>query len=163
MADANGADEAQPQQRFSIQKIYIKDCSFETPNSPHIFLDKWEPEVSLQIGNNAQELSPNMHEVTLSITITAKLKEKVAYLAEIQQAGIFQLEGFASEELGALIGAYCPNLLFPYAREAVSDIVTKGGFPQMLLNPINFDALYAQHVQQKQAEAEQQQGGHVAH
>ncbi|MDX1253046.1 MAG: protein-export chaperone SecB [Gammaproteobacteria bacterium] len=153
--------EQQPGQgQFAIQKIYIKDVSFETPNSPHIFLEKWEPEVNLQIGNNASTLSEGVHEVVLSLTVTAKLGDKVAYLIEVQQAGIFNINGFGGDDLAAVVGSYCPNILFPYAREAVSDLVTKGGFPQMLLAPVNFDALYAQHVQQQRQTAQPSQVAH---
>lgn len=147
---SDDAEQQPGQGQFAIQKIYIKDVSFETPNSPHIFLEKWEPEVNLQIGNNASTLNEGVHEVVLSLTVTAKLGDKVAYLAEVQQAGIFNINGFDGDGLAAIVGSYCPNILFPYAREAVSDLVTKGGFPQMLLAPVNFDALYAQHVQQQQ-------------
>ncbi len=145
--------------RFVIQKIYVKDMSFETPHSPQIFMEKWEPEVSLQINNNAAVLSEGVHEVTLAITVTAKLADKVAYLIEVQQAGIFNATGFNAHDVSAILGSYCPNILFPFAREVISDIVTKGGFPQLLLAPVNFDALYAQHVQQQQQGTQQQ----VAH
>ncbi len=135
--------------RFVIQKIYIKDVSFETPHSPQIFMEKWEPEVSLQINNSAAVLSEGVHEVTLAVTVTAKLADKVAYLIEVQQAGIFNATGFGANDMGAILGSYCPNILFPFVREAISDVITKGGFPQLLLAPVNFDALYAQHVQQQ--------------
>lgn len=135
--------------RFVIQKIYVKDVSFETPHSPQIFMEKWEPEVSLQINNSATILSEGVHEVTLAVTVTAKLTDKVAYLIEVQQAGIFNATGFGANDMGTILGSYCPNILFPFAREVISDVVTKGGFPQLLLAPVNFDALYAQHVQQQ--------------
>ncbi|NOY61667.1 MAG: protein-export chaperone SecB [Gammaproteobacteria bacterium] len=143
---------AQPQntneKKFSIQKIYTKDISFETPNSPQIFTEQWQPEVGLQIGNAAKVINDKVHEVVLTLTVTVKLGEKTAYLAEVHQAGIFDVEGFDDSEKGAMLGRYCPNILFPYAREVVSDLVSKGGFPQMVLAPINFDALYEQHAQQ---------------
>lgn len=141
----------QTQGQFSIQKVYVKDVSFETPNSPAIFSEsKWEPEVSVQLNSSAVKLENDMHEVVLSVTITAKAGDKTAYLVEVQQAGIFQLKGFEESQLGHLLGAFCPNILFPYVREAVSDMVSRGGFPQMLLQPVNFDALYAQRMQQNQ-------------
>lgn len=145
------------QGQFAIQKIYVKDISFETPSSPHVFLEKWEPEVNLQLGNNASILNEEggVHEVVLSLTVTAKLGDKVAYLIEVQQAGIFNINGFGGDDLATIVGSYCPNILFPYAREAVSDLVTKGGFPQMLLAPVNFDALYAQHMQQQAGQPSQ--------
>ena len=141
----------QAQNKFGIQKIYIKDVSFETPNSPAIFTDsKWEPEVNVQLNSAAAAMENHMHEVVLSVTITAKTGDKTAYLVEVQQAGIFQTEGFVDEQLNHLLGSFCPNILFPYVRETISDLVSRGGFPQMLLAPVNFEALYAQHVQQAQ-------------
>lgn len=152
MAEAPKQDEAQTQ--FTIQKIYVKDISFEAPNSPQIFLEKWEPDVNLQLSNTATVLNGNTHEVVLSLTVTAKVKDKTAYLVEVQQAGIFDIAGYESTQLSVLIGSYCPHVLFPYARETISDLVTRGGFPQLLLAPLNFDALYRQH-QQEQSEARQ--------
>lgn len=143
----------QPERQFVLQKIYVKDVSFETPNSPEIFTHKWEPKVEFNLSSNAQKLQENLYEVSLTTTVTVKLGEKTAYLVEVCQAGIFAMEGFNDQELGPLIGSYCPNVLFPYAREAVSDLVTKGGFPPMLLAPINFDALYMQQLQQQQGAA----------
>lgn len=142
---------------FAIQKIYVKDTSFETPNTPHIFREQWEPEVSLQLGNTATNLGEGVHEVVLAITVTAKLGDKTAYLAEVHQAGIFTIRGYSDADVGVMLGSYCPNILFPYAREAISDLVIKGGFPQLLLAPVNFDALYQQHLaqsRQKQEHAE---------
>lgn len=143
----------QNEREFGIQKIYTKDISFETPNAPQIFRDQWKPEVNLQLGNSAETLGEDVHEVILSVTVTAKLGEKTAYLVEVQQAGIFNIKGYSDAELGAMVGAYCPNILFPYAREAISDLVTRGGFPQLLLAPVNFEALYQQHLAQQQEEA----------
>lgn len=135
-----------PEKRFLIQKIYVKDISFETPNSPHIFREKWEPDVSMQMGNTVIALSPDVQEVVMAVTVTAKVNDKIAFLVEVHQAGIFTVEGFSAEEMGQVVGSFCPNILFPYAREVVSDLVTRGGFPQLLLAPVNFDALYAQHL-----------------
>lgn len=143
----------QPERQFVLQKIYVKDVSFETPNSPEVFTLKWEPKVEFNLSSNAQKLQENLYEVSLTTTVTVKLGEKTAYLVEVCQAGIFAIAGFDDQELGPLIGSYCPNVLFPYAREAVSDLVTKGGFPPMLLAPINFDALYMQQMQQQQGAA----------
>jgi len=143
-----------PEKQFSIQKIYTKDMSFETPNSPKIFTEKWEPMVDFNLGSNVQPLENGLYEVALTVTITVKSEDKTAYLVEINQAGIFTLIGFSDEELSPMLGSFCPNILFPYAREAVSDLVAKGGFPQLILAPVNFDALYAQHIQaQEQASA----------
>ena len=135
------------QTQFTIQKVYVKDISFEAPNSPQMFLEKWEPDVSLQLSNTATVLNGNTHEVVLSLTVTAKVKDKTAYLVEVQQAGIFDIAGYDQAQLAAVIGSYCPHVLFPYAREAISDLVGRGGFPQLLLAPLNFDALYRQHLE----------------
>ncbi|EGW23551.1 MULTISPECIES: protein-export chaperone SecB [Methylobacter] len=146
MTEATNAVEKQ----FSIQKIYTKDMSFETPNSPKVFTEKWEPTVDFNLGTNVLPLENSMYEVALAVTITVKNGDATAYLVEVNQAGIFSLGGFTNEEMGPMVGSFCPNILFPYAREAISDLVTKGGFPQMLLAPVNFDALYSQHLQQAQ-------------
>lgn len=148
MAEENTSNQAERQ--FSIQKIYVKDISFETPNSPQVFTQTWEPQVEFNLASSAQQIQDGVYEVGLTITLTVKLEQKTAYLVEITQAGIFNASGFQNEEMGHLLGSYCPNLLFPYAREVVSDLVAKGGFPPMLLAPVNFDALYAQHLQQMQ-------------
>lgn len=142
------------EKEFGIQKIYIKDVSFETPNSPSIFRDQWQPDVNLQLNNNVNQLDDGIHEVVLTLTVTAKIEDKTAFLIEIQQAGIFNIKGYSEQEMGAMAGAFCPNILFPYAREAISDIVTRGGFPQLLLAPINFDGLYQQHLQQQGEQTE---------
>jgi preprotein translocase subunit SecB len=145
------AEEQQAQEKqFSIQKIYTKDLSFETPSSPKIFTEKWEPTVDLNLSSQIQALESSLFEVALTITITVKSIDTIAYLVEVSQAGIFTLTGFTEEEMGPMLGSFCPNILFPYAREAVSDLVAKGGFPQFLLAPVNFDALYAQQLQYAQ-------------
>ncbi len=146
MAEENKTEEKQ----FSIQKIYTKDMSFETPNSPKIFTEKWEPSVDFNLGTNVTTLEASLYEIAITVTITVKSASTTAYLVEIIQAGIFSLSGFTDLEMGPMVGSFCPNILFPYAREAVSDLVAKGGFPQLLLAPINFDALYAQHLEQLQ-------------
>jgi preprotein translocase subunit SecB len=156
MAEENQQPNAQEQsgQVFNIAKIYLKDVSFETPNSPQIFQgNEWTPQVGVELATNARTIAEKAYEVVLTVTVTAKLGEKTAYLCEVQQAGIFQLEGFQEEMLKGILGSYCPGVLFPYAREVVSDLVTKGGFPQMLLGPVNFDALYAQRAVQEQQKA----------
>ncbi len=146
MAEENSVVEKQ----FSIQKIYTKDMSFETPNSPKVFTEKWEPAVDFNLGTHVAPLENAMYEVALTVTITVKNGDATAYLVEVNQAGIFSLSGFTDAEMGPMVGSFCPNILFPYAREAISDLVTKGGFPPMLLAPVNFDALYSQHLQQAQ-------------
>jgi preprotein translocase subunit SecB len=146
------ADENQEKQLI-IQKIYIKDVSLETPNSPQIFNQQGEFKVEINLGNSAQSLNNGLFEVILTVTVTVKLEDKTAYLAEVAQAGVFTLAGFDENELGQLIGSYTLNLLFPFAREAVSDLVVKAGFPPMLLPPVNFDARYMQLLQQQQQAA----------
>jgi preprotein translocase subunit SecB len=150
MAETNTAGEKQ----FAIQKIYTKDISFETPNSPKIFTQKWEPSLDINLGTNVEPLENSMYEVALTITVTVKIADTTAYLVEVIQAGIFSVDGFSDQEMGPMLGSFCPNILFPYAREAISDIVNKGGFPQLILAPVNFDALYMQHLQQSQQSAE---------
>ena len=140
------------QKNFGIQKIYVKDMSFETPNSPAIFTKDWTPEINLELNTQANKLADGVHEVVLSLTVTAKLGDSTAYLAEVQQAGIFAMQGFVQEELAPMLGAFCPGTLYPYARETVTDLVARGGFPQLVLAPINFDALYAQQIQKVQAQ-----------
>ncbi len=135
------------QQFFEIQKLYLKDVSFEAPNSPQIFTLDWKPDTNLQITTAVNKLDESVSEVVLSITVTTKSGEKTAYLAEIEQAGIFKLKGFSEEQLDHLLGSYCPNVLFPFAREAIAELISKGGFPQFLISPVNFDALYAQYQQ----------------
>ena len=151
-----GAATGQPEQpRFQIQKIYLKDVSFESPHAPKIFTDTqaWQPEINLQLNAETNPLGEDLYEVTLSVSVTAKQGEQTAFLVELKQAGIFTLSGFEQPAMGQMLGSYCPNLLFPFAREAVSDFVGKGGFPQLLLAPINFDALYAQHMAKAQQAA----------
>ncbi|MFC1748841.1 protein-export chaperone SecB [Pseudomonadota bacterium] len=157
--------EAQTQaQNFAIQKIYTKDISFETPNSPAIFTQtEWNPDVNVQLNSATTSMEQNAHEVVLTVTVTAKLGDQTAYLAEVQQAGIFKIENFPAEQMGHVLGSFCPNILFPYVREAISDLVTRGGFPQMLLAPVNFDAIYAQHVQQQQKQAQAEAEGAAQH
>lgn len=142
------------QQQFEIQRIYLKDVSFEAPNSPQIFTEQWKPETSVQLSTEMARLDEGAHEMVLDITVTAKMADKTAYLVEVKQAGIFAIKGFAEPQMRQLLGSYCPNVLFPFAREAIAELITKGGFPPMLLAPINFDALYAQQQRQRETAAE---------
>lgn len=137
-----------PKQQFAIHKIYLKDSSFEAPGAPEIFRSEWKPKVSVDLGTEAKRIDDSTYECVLRITATARLEDKTAYLCEVHQAGIFGVSGFEGETLEVLLGSYCPSNLFPYAREAVSDLVGKGGFPQMLLGPVNFEALYMQKKKQ---------------
>ncbi|MFW5427131.1 MAG: protein-export chaperone SecB [Methylophagaceae bacterium] len=153
MAEEKAASTEDQQARFVIQKIYTKDISFETPNSPEIFRDEWKPQLDLQLGNEYTRIDDDNHEITLTVTVTAKVEDKVAFLAEVKQAGIFSLTGYSDQEMGPLVGSYCPNTLFPFAREVISDIVLKGGFPQLVLAPVNFDALYMNQIEQAKKQA----------
>jgi len=146
MSEINAVGEKQ----FAIQKIYTKDISFETPNAPKVFTLKWEPALDFNLGTHVEPLENSMYEVALTITVTVKIADSTAYLVEVNQAGIFSVAGFSEQEMGPMLGSFCPNILFPYAREVVSDLVNKGGFPQLILAPVNFDALYMQHLQQSQ-------------
>lgn len=136
------------QPEFAIQRLYVKDLSLETPNCPQIFLEPWEPELHMDLGTDASlVLEEGIREVVLTVTVTVKIKTKVAFLVEVKQAGIFALKGFTEEQMGHMLGSFCPNILYPYAREVVSDAVMRAGFPQLYLAPVNFDALYEQHKQ----------------
>ena len=142
--------------QFEIQKIYVKNVSLETPNSPQIFREQWKPSVHMDIANSANDLGENLYEVTLSVTATVSHEDKTIYLVEVQQAGIFLMADFPRELIGRMVATVCPNILFPYVRETVSDLVVRAGFPQLLLAPVNFDALYLQHQQKLAAEKEKQ-------
>lgn len=135
---------------FAIQRIYVKDLSLETPHSPLIFQEEWHPNVDVQLNASTQKLSDTVFEVKLTITVTTQVKEKVAFLAEAQQAGIFTLANFSEAQLHRMLGSYCPNILFPFLRELISELVVKAGFPPLYLAPINFDALYEQQIAQQQ-------------
>ena len=142
--------------QFEIQKVYVKNISLETPNSPKIFREQWQPSVHMDIANSADDLGDNLYEVTLSVTTTVSHGEKTIYLVEVQQAGIFLMADFPREIIGRMVATVCPNILFPFVREMISDLVTRAGFPQLLLAPVNFDALYLQHQQKLAAERERQ-------
>lgn len=158
MADENqnGAEATNEQQapQFAIQRVYTKDISFETPNSPAIFQKEWKPEIQLDIDTKSNKLADDTYEVTLSLTVTAKIEEQTAFLAEVQQAGIFTIGNLPEAQLAHTIGAFCPTTLFPYARETVASLVNRGSFPQFNLSPVNFEALFASYIQQRAAEAQ---------
>jgi preprotein translocase subunit SecB len=139
------------QRQLVLQKIYVKDLSFESPKAPAIFTTNVTPQTQINIRSSTQEIAPNTQEVTLTLTLEAKDKDTTLFLVEVVQSGIFFMQGYTAEERSVLVGSFCPATLYPYAREAVSDVVTKGGFPQLLLQPINFDALYAQAMQERSA------------
>ncbi len=137
---------------FSIEKIYVKDASLEIPHAPQIFTDRTQPQISIELGNFAQMLEDGVFEVAIKVTVTSKIEDKTVFLVEVTQAGIFQIRNVPEENIEMIVGITCPNILFPYARETVSDLVVRAGFQPVLLNPINFEALFAQQKQQ-QAEA----------
>lgn len=136
---------------FSIEKIYVKDLSLEIPNAPAIFLEQEQPEIDMQLASEGRQLEDGFFEVSLTVTVTAKLPEKTMFLCEVAQAGIFQIQNIPAEDVDPILGVACPNILFPYARETVSSLVARAGFPPVLLSPINFEALYMQ--QRAQADA----------
>jgi preprotein translocase subunit SecB len=146
------AQDAQP--AFGIEKLYVRDASIEVPNAPQIFTERTAPQVNVELGNSAQKLDEGVFEVAIKVTVTAKIGDKTAFLVETTQAGIFAIRNVPDENLEPILAVTCPNILFPYAREAVSDMVTRAGFAPVLLNPINFEALYLQ--QKEQAQQKQQ-------
>jgi len=153
-----------PEKRLSVVKIYVKDFSFESPQTPNIFNAKeWAPNTNLNLRSSHSPVDDNLHEVVLTITVEAKEKQddKTIFLVELQQAGVFDISGYEKEEIGVLIGSFCPGVLYPYAREAIAGIIQKGGFPEFVLQPINFEALYQQRLQQMQAK--QQAAGAEKH
>lgn len=135
---------------FQIQRIYTKDISFEAPNAPQVFQKEWHPEVKLDLDTSSNTLAENVYEVILRVTVTATMEEETAFLCEVQQAGIFTVEGIEGTQLAHCLGAYCPNVLFPYARECITNLVGRGTFPQLNLAPVNFDALFMNYLQQQQ-------------
>ncbi|MCE2594743.1 protein-export chaperone SecB [Motilimonas cestriensis] len=157
MAEEQQNAQEQQQIDFNIQRIFLKDISFECPNSPAIFQKEWQPEVKLDLDTKSAKLADNVFEVVLSLTVTATIADETAFLCEVQQAGIFTVGEMPDPQLAHCLGAFCPNILFPYAREAVTSMVTRGTFPQLNLAPVNFDALFAQAMQQRAAEAQPEQ------
>lgn len=144
----------EPQQKqFAIQKLYIKDCSFESPGAPECFnFKQWNPKIDINLTNSQREVSEDLYEAVLVVTATVIQEEKTAFLVEVQQAGLFTIGGFDEAEKRYLVGSQCMNILFPYLREAISDLSVRGGFPPLVLSPVNFDALYQQHLQQQAGE-----------
>jgi preprotein translocase subunit SecB len=138
---------------FAIEKLYVKDLSLEVPNAPEIFLERDSPEVAIQLQTGVQTLAEGAYEVTLTVTVTAKLGEKTVFLVEVGQAGIFRIRNVPEENIAPLLSIACPNILFPYAREVVSEMATRAGFAPVVLQPVNFEALYAARAQQEQEAA----------
>jgi preprotein translocase subunit SecB len=145
-------EEQQQQAQFQLQKLYTKDVSFELPNAPEIFQDDGQVEIKMNLAQKVEVLAEGIHEVALTVTVTATLGEKTAYLAEVQQAGIFAISGLNEQATHAAINTLCPHTLFPYARRVITDMVGDGGFPPLVLQPLNFDQIYAQRMQEAQQE-----------
>ena len=153
--DQGAAEQSGQDRQFVLRNVYVKDLSFEAPNTPELFREEWRPESSLHLDIKVNQLVEDTHEIVLTVTVTAKIGDKTAYLIEVQQAGIVSVAGFEQQELGPLFYIYCPSILFPYARQAVTDLVAKGGFPHLILQHVNFDSIYAQKLAEKaQAEGE---------
>lgn len=146
-------DEPQQQPVFGIEKIYVKDLSLEIPHAPEVFLQNEQPQVEVQLHNEGGAISEGLYQVVLTVTVTAKAGDKTMFLVEVAQAGIFQIRNLPESDLEPLLATACPNILFPYAREAVSDIVGRAGFPPVYLAPVNFEAIYLQRLQQAQEQA----------
>ncbi|ALN60372.1 MULTISPECIES: protein-export chaperone SecB [Lysobacter] len=134
---------------FTVEKIYVKDVSFEVPGAPAVFAETQQPQLQLNLSQNVQRVGDNAFEVVLGVTLTCTAGDKPMYLAEVKQAGVFGLIGFDEQTLDAMLGTHCPNVLYPYARQLVSDLIQAGGFPPFFLQPINFDALYAEGLRQR--------------
>jgi preprotein translocase subunit SecB len=156
----NGADQAAGP-AFTVEKVYVKDVSFEAPGAPQVFNEAGQPQLQMNLNQRVQRLNETAFEVVLGVTLTCTVGDnKTAYLAEVQQAGVFGLAGFDDQTLDAMLGTHCPNVLYPYARQVISELISAGGFPPFLLQPINFDALYAEGLRQRTAQ--QAQGGDLA-
>ena len=155
----NGAAAATPETpagpSFSVEKIYVKDVSFEVPGAPQVFNEQTQPQLQLNLNQRVQRVGDNVFEVVLGVTLTCKANDKPLYLAEVQQAGVFNLRGFEAQTLDAMLGIQCPHVLYPYARQLVSDLVQAGGFPAFYLQPINFEGLYAEGLRQRAAQGQQ--------
>lgn len=148
------ANSQQPQQQFQLQRIYLKDLSYEAPKTPQLFREQWKPDVNLEINNNATVVEGSIWEVVLKITVTVKNEDAIAFIAEVSQAGLFLLQGIEGLQKEAILKGVCPNILFPYVRETVTDVVSRGTFPQFLLQPINFEAAFAENLRQQQLKAQ---------
>ncbi|MBO3278264.1 protein-export chaperone SecB [Pseudomonas schmalbachii] len=146
-----GAAEQDNNPQFSLQRIYVRDLSFEAPKTPEIFRQEWQPSVSMDLNTRQKQLEGDFFEVVLTVSVTVKNKEETAFIAEVQQAGIFLAKGLDPASMSHTLGAFCPNILFPYARETLDSLVVRGSFPALMLSPVNFDALYAQELARMQA------------
>ncbi len=151
MSEAAAPEQAQPQ--FSIEKLYVKDISLETPNSPELFLEREAPQIELKLFNQGRQAAEGLYEVNLTVTLTAKIGERTAYLVEVAQAGLFRIVNVTEETLGMIMQISCPNILFPYAREAVSELIGRAGYQPIYLAPVNFEMLYQQQREQQAQQA----------
>ncbi|MCY4428309.1 MAG: protein-export chaperone SecB [Halieaceae bacterium] len=143
----------QAQQQFTLQRIFLKDLSFESPGAPKVFAEEWKPSMNVDLNTRSGVISGDNYEVVLTVTITAKTNEETVYLIEVQQAGIFLIRGIAGEALRRVLATVCPSTLFPYARETIDSVVSRGTFPAVMLAPVNFEALFQQALRQAEAEA----------
>ncbi len=155
------AEEQQPAQQpaqmgFNIEKIYVKDLSVEVPNAPAAFLEREAPQMDVQLHTQGTSIGEDMYHVAITATVTAKIQDKILFLVETTQAGVFRIQGVPQEQMPMVLGIGCPNIVFPYLRETISDVVIRAGFPPLLLNPVNFEALF---MQQQQQQAAQQPAG----
>ncbi len=150
MSEQSKAEQESQEAHFMIQRIYVKDLSFETKNTPAIFQQQWEPELNLDLNTDHSSLGNDMYEVILSVTATVTNAKATAFLVEVRQAGIFSIKGAEEGQLDHLLGSFCPSILFPYVREIITSQVINGSFPQLVLAPINFDALYMKQLEDKQ-------------
>jgi len=162
-SESTQANQEKGQAGFALQRIYVKDLSFESPNSPQIFQKQWKPEVKMDLSTKNKKIAENLYEVVISVTLTVSVEGMTAYIVEVQQAGIFAVQGVEGPQLAQALNAFCPNLLFPYLRETIDTTVVKGSFPAMMLAPVNFDAIFAQAVMQKQKEAAEKTGESTEH
>lgn len=150
MSDDDAAAGQQEKKQLLLQRIYLKDASLEAPEPPDAFAGQWRPEIKVDLDTQVSQAAEDRYQVVLRVTVTAKVEQRTAFLVEVDQAGTFVVRGLSEQELGPVLGSYCPNTLFPFAREAVADLVARAGFPQLLLSPVNFDALYVQRLRQRQ-------------
>ena len=147
------AEEQQAQAQFQLQKIYVKDVSFELPHAPQVFQEDGQVEIKMNLSQKVENLADGVHEVVLTVTVTASLDDKTAYLVEVAQAGIFSINGLTEQALHAALNTLCPHTLFPYARRLITDLVADGGFPPLVLQPLNFDQIYGHRLKEAQAQA----------
>jgi len=151
MSEQEPATTAPASAQFALQRIFVKDASFESPRAPEIFRSKWQPKVNMELNSSNSKIEEDLYEVVIQLTITASSdNDEVVYLTEVQQAGIFLIKGLEAEAMLQTLGAFCPSVLFPYAREAIDNLVIKGSFPPLMLAPVNFDAIYEQTRRQQQ-------------